>query len=295
MACTSLAVSMAGVGFNIQHDANHNALFRTRGSKRLTPANRALGWSMYALGASSSIWIRGHVHAHHSSTNVVGRDDDIELAPWGRLAPQQPRKPWHRFQHLYLWALYCFTAVAIMVADLITTVTRSVRGDRNGRRPSVGEYTVLLATKAAFVTAMVVVPLLLHPWWIVALGIGLTLAVVGVLLGVVFQLAHAVEEAEFRAADEPRECTWAEWQVRSTVDFCHGTGPVARFVTWYTGGLNHQTEHHLFPRVPHTAYPEIEPVVAEVCERYGVPHRVQPTLRQAIASHHRHLRRLGRA
>jgi hypothetical protein len=29
VACTSLAVSMAGVGFNIQHDANHNALFRT--------------------------------------------------------------------------------------------------------------------------------------------------------------------------------------------------------------------------------------------------------------------------
>jgi hypothetical protein len=46
--------------------------------------------------------------------------------------------------------------------------------------------------------------------------------------------------------------------------------------------------------VPHTAYPEIEPVVAEVCARYGVPHQVQPTLRQAIGSHYRHLRRLSR-
>lgn len=295
VACTSLAVSMAGVGFNIQHDANHNALFRTRGSKRLSAANRAVGWSMYALGASATQWIRGHVQVHHSATNVVGKDYDIELKPFGRLAPQQTRYPWHRFQHLYLWALYCFTAVSIMVADVIATVTESFTGDRHGKRPSVGDYTVLLATKAAFVFAMVVVPLLLHPWWIVTLGVAFTLAITGLLLGVVFQLAHTVEQATFRRGDEHAHGSWHEWQVRSTVDFCHGRGPVARLVTWYTGGLNYQTEHHLFPRVPHTAYPEILPVVQQVCTEFEVPHQVQPTLRQAIGSHYRHLRRLGRA
>jgi linoleoyl-CoA desaturase len=295
LACTSLAVSMAGVGFNIQHDANHNALFRTRGSKRLTVANRAVGWSMYAVGASASQWIKGHVNNHHSATNVVGKDDDIALEPLARLAPQQQRHPWHRFQHLYLWALYCFTAVSIMVADVIGTISQSVSGDRLGKRPTVGDYTVLALTKAAFVFAMVVVPLLLHPWWIVVLGISLTLSIAGLLLGVVFQLAHAVEQAEFRTADERPDMEWHEWQVRSTVDFCHGQGPVARLVTWYTGGLNYQTEHHLFPRVPHTAYPLILPVVQQVCEDFEVPHRVQPTLRRALGSHYRHLRRLGRA
>jgi linoleoyl-CoA desaturase len=295
LACTSLAVSMAGVGFNIQHDANHNALFRTQGSKRLSVANRAVGWSMYAVGASASQWIKGHVNVHHSSTNVVGKDDDIALQPFGRLAPQQRRYPWHRFQHLYLWALYCFTAVAIIIADIIGVISQSVSGDRLGKRPTVGDYTVLVATKAAFVFAMVIVPLLLHPWWIVLLGISLTLAIAGLLLGVVFQLAHAVEQAEFRTSDELPGVGWHEWQVRSTVDFCHGRGPVARMVTWYTGGLNYQTEHHLFPRVPHTAYPEILPVVQQVCDDFSVEHRVQPTLRQALGSHYRHLRHLGRA
>lgn len=295
IACISLALAMAGVGFNIQHDANHNALFPTGGSRRLSGANRAVGWSMYALGGSSRRWIAGHVHVHHSATNIVGRDDDIELAPFGRLAPQQPHRPWHRFQHLYLWAIYCFTAVAIMVADVASTITESIVGDRHGRRPSVAEYAELLATKAAFVAVMVGVPLLLHPWWIVVLGVSLTLAVTGLLLGVVFQLAHAVEGAEFRDDDDDTSVRWHEWQVRSTVDFCHGTGPVARLVTWYTGGLNHQTEHHLFPQVPHTAYPEIAPVVEEVCAEFQIPYRVQPTLRQAVASHYRHLRHLGRA
>ncbi len=295
LACTSLAVSMAAVGFNVQHDANHNALFHTGGTKRLSASNRAVGWSMYALGASSRQWIKGHVNVHHSATNVVGRDDDIELAPWARLAPQQARRRWHRCQHLYLWALYCFTAVAIIVADLIGIASQSIRGDRHGKRPSVGDYTVMLTTKAAFVFAMVVVPMLLHPWWIVALGIALTLAVSGLLLGVVFQLAHAVEQAEFSNSDERRICSWHEWQVRSTVDFCPGRGPVARIVTWYIGGLNYQTEHHLFPRVPHTAYPEIAVVVRSMCASHQIPHHVQRTLRAAIGSHYRHLRRLGRA
>ncbi|HEY6531592.1 MAG TPA: acyl-CoA desaturase [Acidimicrobiales bacterium] len=295
LACTSLAVSMAAVGFNIQHDANHNALFRTRGTKRLSTPNRAVGWSMYALGGSAAQWIKGHVNAHHSAPNVVGRDDDIELAPFARLAPQQARHPWHRCQHLYLWALYCFTSVAIMVADVATAASQTRAGDRQGNRPSVADYTVLLGTKAAFVVAMVVVPLLLHPWWIVLLGIALTLALSGLLLGVVFQLAHAVEQADFRRSDERLECTWHEWQVRSTVDFCHGQGPAARMVTWYTGGLNYQTEHHLFPRVPHTAYPDIAVVVGEVCTKYDIPHTVQGTLREAVASHYRHLRRLGQA
>ncbi|MCD9625687.1 fatty acid desaturase family protein [Rhabdothermincola salaria] len=295
LACASLALAMAGVGFNVQHDANHNALFRTKGSKRLTGANRAAGWSMYALGGSSKRWIDGHVYVHHAATNVVGRDDDIELAPFGRFAPQQARRPWHRFQHLYLWAVYCFTALAIMVADVASTVTESITGDRHGRRPTVLEYVELLATKAVFVFLMVGVPLLMHPWWIVLLGIALTLSVAGLLLGVVFQLAHVVEEAEFRQDGAENAIRWHEWQVRSTVDFCQGSGPVDRLVTWYTGGLNHQTEHHLFPQVPHTAYPVIAPAVREVCDAFEIPYRVQPTLRQAIASHYRHLRHLGRA
>jgi linoleoyl-CoA desaturase len=295
LACTSLAMSMAAVGFNIQHDANHNALFRTGGSKRLSAPNRAVGWSMYALGGSAAQWIKGHVHVHHAAPNVVGTDDDIALAPFARLAPQQTRYPWHRGQHLYLWALYCFTSVSIMVADIASAVSQAIAGDRNGNRPTIGDYAVLLTTKAAFVFAMVVVPLLLHPWWIVALGVALTLAISGLLLGVVFQLAHAVEHADFRHSDDGRECTWHEWQVRSTVDFCHGRGPAARMVTWYTGGLNYQTEHHLFPRVPHTAYPDIAAVVRGVCAKYDIPHQVQATLRDAVASHYRHLRRLGQA
>ena len=292
-ALTSLALAMAAVGFCIQHDANHNAFFKA-GSKRLSTANRAMGWSMYALGASAERWIDGHVLAHHSGTNIVGRDWDIELGPLARLAPSQRRRRWHRAQHLYLWPIYAFTAAGILVGDLASGLTEVVTGDRHGRRPTARSVGLLVASKMGFVAVMAGVPLALgRPWWAIALGAAWTLAIVGTLLGLVFQAAHVVTDAEFSDAALPESVRWHEWQVRSTVDFAHGHGPLQRALTWYIGGLNYQIEHHLFPRLPHTVYPQIAPVVAATCRAYGIPYRVAPSFRSAIGSHYRHLRAMS--
>lgn len=294
LACFSLALSMVAVGFNIQHDANHNAFFRVRGTRRLTMANRIAGLSLNAIGGSAKRWIEGHVHLHHSAPNVVGKDYDIELGIFARFAPSQRRRAWHAFQHLYVWVVYAFTSGSIIIGDVVGTVQESFTGDRKGKVPTVADYLLTLVSKGLFLVIMVVVPLLLHPWWIVLLGCLFVLAVSGFLLGIVFQLAHVVEEADFRESSDRAEMRWHEWQVRSSVDFCHGEGAVSRLFTWYAGGLNYQTEHHLFPALPHTLYPEIAPVVAATCADYGIRHQVQPTLRAAIRSHYRHVRDLGR-
>jgi linoleoyl-CoA desaturase len=80
-------------------------------------------------------------------------------------------------------------------------------------------------------------------------------------------------------------------QFETTVDFC----PRNKALTWLLGGLNYQIEHHLFPRLPHTLYPSIAPIVERNCLRHGVRYTVQPSLRAALGSHVRHLRELGRA
>ena len=297
LACTSLALSIGAVGFNIQHDANHNALFLTDGRKRLSVANRIAGMSIYAIGGNSKRWIEGHVRQHHVSTNIVGKDYDIELAPFARLAPTQRHRRWHVFQHLYVWVVYGFTTVSIVVGDVVGTIQDSISGDRKGRTPSAADYIVLIVSKTTFVVAMVVIPMLLHPWWIVVLGVIFVLGLSGFVLGTVFQLAHAVEEADFSdVSDSSNRATsrWHEWQVRTSVDFCQGDGPVARFVTWFAGGLNYQTEHHLFPTFPHTVYPAIAPIVAETCADFDIPYHVHPTLRAALRSHYRHVREMSR-
>ena len=290
-AAASLSLAFAAVGFNIQHDANHNAFFAAR-TKRLTRANRIVGWSMFIVGADANRWIYRHNTLHHGSPNVVGIDSDINLGPLARFAPFQRRYFWHRYQHIYLWALYCFTVLEIMFNDVATLVgaSRKVRASRS----RLSDATVAILTKVAFIAVMLGLPMLTHPFWVVAVGAVAVMFAVGLLLGVVFQSAHVVEGAEFAEAGSRPPYQWHEWQVRSSLDFSHGSGPLSRLFRWYAGGLDHQTEHHLFPRVPHTAYPLIAPVVSAVCEQYDIPRHVQPSFHAAVASHFRHLRAMGR-
>ena len=160
-------------------------------------------------------------------------------------------------------------------------------------RPRARELSLLLLGKAAFVGWIFALPLLAgHSVLTVVAIYALCALVTGISLSVVFQLAHCVEEAEFLApppTGEKMGRAWAEHQLSTTVDFAPGN----RLITWYVGGLNYQVEHHLFPRVSHVHYPALAPIVQRTCEEFGVSYRVHAKFFGALASHIRHLRRLG--
>ena len=284
----SLLVGTMLVAFCVMHDANHGAYFRKR---RL---NHLLGWSAdVALGISSYAWRVKHNVAHHTYTNVDGYDADITQMPMARLAPVQPRRPWYRFQHLYIWPLYSLMVLRWQTAGDIAALRRGSIGQSPLRLPRGWDLVGLLAGKAIFVTWALVVPLLVYPWWLAVGGYVAFAMILGLVTATTFQLAHCVEEADFAAPSDlvGRRREWAVHEVETTVNFC----PRNRVLAWTLGGLNYQIEHHLFPRVPHTHYPRIAEIVARNCKRHGIRHTAHPTLRAALRSHHRHLRELGRS
>jgi fatty acid desaturase len=100
-----LVVAVVATATSVTHDSNHGALAC---SARF---NRLLGYSADLIGASSWLWRYKHSHLHHGNTKVVGADSDISQAPFARLAPEQPWRPWHRYKYLYLWFLCGFVAI----------------------------------------------------------------------------------------------------------------------------------------------------------------------------------------
>ena len=138
--------------------------------------------------------------------------------------------------------------------------------------------------------------MLLHKWWEVLGVYGLAAFVSGVVLSVVFQLAHCVEEASFPVpvpADgggEKLQNEWAIHQVETTVDFARGN----RFLCWFLGGLNFQIEHHLFHKISHVHYPALSKVVEEACREFGIVYAEHRTFLQAVGSHFRFLVKMGR-
>jgi linoleoyl-CoA desaturase len=150
------------------------------------------------------------------------------------------------------------------------------------------------AGKLVFVVIMFVLPLLIFPWWQVLIGFFIVMLVVGLVMGVVFQLAHINGDVEFpEPVGSPQhiENEFAVHQVVTTADFA----PKNWLLNFYIGGLNYQIEHHLLPHICHLNYPRLAPIVRATCEEFGIRYMCYPTWREAFACHLRELQQLGRA
>ncbi len=288
LLAASLGAAMAAVGFNITHDANHDSFSRNKW------VNLVMSHTMDLIGGSSYVWRIKHNVIHHTYTNIAGLDDDINLYPWGRLAPGQRRLKLHRIQTFYIWPLYGMLGIKWHFDDVLTAITGKVSGQKI-RRPDGMELACLVIGKALFFGWALVLPMVAgHAWWAVLLTYLFTEFVMGVVMSLTFQLAHCVEEAQFfpppLTADEGKFQSWARHQIETTVDFA----PRNFFLTWYMGGLNYQIEHHLFPRISHIHYPKIAPIVRQVSAEFGVRYTAHRSFVRALFSHVRWLHRMGR-
>lgn len=284
LLAVSLGLALAGIGFNVMHDANH-------GSYSDDPrVNGALAFTSDLLGASSWLWRQKHNVLHHTYANVAGMDPDVEAGTFMRLEPTQPRRPWHRLQHVYAWPLYgVFMVKWWFLDELRELATGRIQG-HPFPRPRGGDLALLVLGKVLFLAWAVVIPVAVHPTWAIVPFWLLAAGTLGLVLASVFQLAHCVVDADFVAPDAGQiPGDWAAHQVSATVDFARGS----RLLAWYLGGLNFQVEHHLFPKICHVHFPDLAPIVEATCREHGLRYRAQPTLRKALAGNVRWLKIMG--
>jgi linoleoyl-CoA desaturase len=284
-----LVIALIATGTSVMHDANHGAF---GASQRL---NRTLGYSADVLGASSWLWRQKHNVIHHGNTNVVGVDTDIEQMPFARLAPGQPWKWWHRYQHIYIWALYGFLTVQwVLFADVASLLTGKIGSQPMRRRPRRRDVALLLLGKVIHVAWAIALPLAFHRWWVVLAFYFASSWLVGFVLAVFFQLAHCVDVTAFVVPVTPRTGEqFAIHQLRTTADV-HFRTVLGRPVAWLMGGLHHQVVHHLAPGLPHTAYAAMGDRIRRLCATRDVEYHVHSSGWAALRAHGRWLRLMGR-
>ena len=288
LICIVLGSSLASIGFNIMHDANH-------GSYSTRPwLNDLLGLSLNALGASSFFWKQKHNIIHHTYTNVDGLDDDIAKSPIIRQCTSQKWVPAHKIQYLYLLPVYSLSTIFwIFIMDFKKYFSGKIY-TTDAWTMTAKNRIVFWVTKLLYVVFYIVVPILV--WGFISWAVGFLIlnAVMGLILSLVFQLAHVVENTEFEhvALDETKhvETAWAEHQMKTTSNFAMNN----KLISWYVGGLNFQVEHHLFPKISHVHYPAISKIVMAKCAEYHVPYNYYKTMFGAVASHFRVMKDLGK-
>ncbi len=282
-----MGIGMAGIGFSVSHDALHGA-YSSNNS-----VNRVLGFSFDLLGANGYIWKITHNIIHHTYTNIHGHDEDLEVAEFIRLSPHSEYKMIHRFQHILAFFAYSMaTLFWVFIKDYKNFLKPNI-GPYNNKNHPLSEWIILIITKGIYYTYMLILPLvLLNITWIhLLIGFVTLHLTAGLILGIIFQLAHVVEETDHPLPDEDNMIDehWMIHEMVTTNNFARKN----KALCWFVGGLNFQIEHHLFPKVCSIHYPAISHIVEKTAAEYNIPYNQHDTFFEAIASHYRTLKKFG--
>lgn len=282
-----MSFGMAGIGLSIMHDANHGAYSKS------SKLNNRLGLLLNWVGGYGLNWKVQHNKLHHSYTNIDGFDEDI-INKIMRFSPHQKWKKYHKFQIIYGPLAYGLATIYWFVAKDFEAFVKYKKADlytkKELKKNILGE---ILFVKIMYLTATVILPMIMLDiaWWRTLLFFFMMHYIGGLVLTLVFQPAHVIEETDFFVPDGlgSVENNWAIHQLKTTSNFARKN----KFLTWFIGGLNHQVEHHLFPNICHIHYPKLAPIIKETAEEYGIPYLEHKTFIGAIASHFKLIAKLG--
>jgi linoleoyl-CoA desaturase len=269
---------------NIAHDSNHNAI------SSVPSVNKLLNYVFDVCGISSYMWRILHHRGHHSCINLQGEDDALTGRGIFRFTPHEPRRPVHRFQHIYGLFFYAlFSLDYVFVRDFEAFFFPTHDYLKRTRHP-VREYVVLFVGKGLYLTYMLVLPVAVlgKSFLLVALSFVMVHLIIGMTVSLVFQTTHTVDTTYFPA--DRSEFDNGVYHIFATTADYATENPV---VGWLTGGLNHHIAHHLCPFVCHTHYAPLTRIVKQTAEEFGVPYRQHPTMTRAIWHHLILLKQLG--
>lgn len=282
-----MGIGMSGIGMNVMHDANHGSV-----SKKGW-VNQFFANSMVLLSGYSLTWKIQHNHLHHTYTNVHGLDDDIETEGLLRLHPNDKWKKLHKYQHIYgLFVYGLLTLNWAAMKDFKQLQRYNKEGLLEKHNSQLGmEIWKLIGVKILYFMVFIGLPLFAgYSILSTLLGFVLMHFIAGVVLSVIFQLAHILPETTHPDMETGKERGWHVHQLLTTANFSMDSP----FMTFFTGGLNFQVEHHLFPHICHVHYPALSSIVKQTAQEFEVPYNSHPSFMKAVSAHMTFLKEMGK-
>ncbi|KAM7086417.1 fatty acid desaturase 3 [Molossus nigricans] len=257
VAALILAISQSQT-WCLQHDLGHTSVFRESWWNHLGQQ-----FVMGQLKGFSAHWWNFRHFQHHAKPNIFHKDPDVTLAPiflLGESSVEYGRKkrrylPYNH-QHLYFFLIGppLLTLVNFEVENLAYMLMCMQWRD--------------LLWAASFYTRFF---LSYIPFYSVS-GVLLLFVAVRVLESHWFvwvtQMNHIPKEI-----GHEKHRDWTSSQLAATCNV-----EPSLLTTWFTGHLNFQIEHHLFPTMPRHSYHRVAPLVRALCAKHGLTYEVKPFL-----------------
>ena len=288
--CILLGFNLAAIGFNVMHDGAHGSY----SSKKWV--NEIMAYSLNLMGGCTYLWRVKHNINHHTFTNIDEHDEDIDIRPLMRTHESQKKRWFHKYQHIYWVLLYGLSYVSFVYGKNFKEYFSGKIAGGNMKKMNLKEHFIFWISKITYFCIFIIIPILTLGLAKALIGYIILSWVCGFVLGIIFQLAHVVEDCDFpiptqgiKEGSKKINEEWTIHQLATTANF----STKSKIISWFVGGLNFQVEHHLFPRVSHIHYPELSKIVKEVCLQFNIRYNEYPTLLSAVRSHVRYLKVVG--
>eukprot|EP00184_Porphyridium_aerugineum_P004011 CAMPEP_0184707480 /NCGR_PEP_ID=MMETSP0313-20130426/37291_1 /TAXON_ID=2792 /ORGANISM="Porphyridium aerugineum, Strain SAG 1380-2" /LENGTH=489 /DNA_ID=CAMNT_0027169055 /DNA_START=171 /DNA_END=1640 /DNA_ORIENTATION=- len=271
MASTILAALLLGLFWQqcgwLAHDFLHHQVFQNRLFNNIA----GLFVGNIFQGFSVSWWKMKHNH-HHAAPNVTetvaGGDPDIHTYPlllWSEKLIEgsaEEIKSLPRFlvtnQKIFYWPILCCARVSWVIQSLLFQVAPTWNFVGGNAWRSL-EILCLFLHHAIYIWLVAQIPTI--PQKLVFMV--LSQATGGLFIGVVFTVGH--NAMEILTPEEMKDTDFIRMQLVTTRNI-----DPSPFNIWFSGGLSHQVEHHIWPSLPRHSLPKAREIVMAFCDKYGL-------------------------
>jgi fatty acid desaturase len=303
-----IAAVLHGVGRAIciiqpTHATSHYAMFRSVWLNQW-----AYRISMAVSGSSPAQWTTKHIINHHVETNLCPTDDDT-MYPIKRILHEFPRLFFHKYQHIYIWLVYPYTTILWHFSNLAKLALGAARGQMyegiaKVSQETSGDWVETAMTLFFFTFFRLLLPFLCLPFTTAAAVFLLSEWTCSTWFALQFAVSHEVDECveheksvlDTLKANEAKGIVnqgglvdWGAHQVRAS----HNYSADSLLSLHFSGGLNLQIEHHLFPSIHYTHYPALSKIVQQTCKEFNLPYTLSPSMMGAVTKHYHQLKKMG--
>ncbi len=179
-----MGINLAVLGFNVMHEGGHQSF------SKYNWLNSVAAYFLNALGGNTHYWKVKHNINHHTFTNIAGIDSDINVEPFMRLHPNQPKHGAHRYQHIYWFVLYGISYMAwVFYEDFAKYFSRKIVANMAPKSLPAKEQIVFWITKVSYTFIYLVLPIILIGWLKALVGFVIVTFVCGLFISVVFRIS----------------------------------------------------------------------------------------------------------
>ncbi|XP_023146448.2 acyl-CoA 6-desaturase isoform X1 [Amphiprion ocellaris] len=250
-----LATAQSQAGW-LQHDFGHLSVFKKSSWNHILQ-KFIIG---HLKGASANWWNHRHFQ-HHAKPNIFSKDPDVNMLHVFVLGATQPVEygikkikymPYHRqHQYFFLVGPPLLIPVYFHIQIMHTMISRRDWVDLAWSMSYYLRYFSCYVPLYGLFGSLVLISFVrfLESHWFVW----------------VTQMNHLPMDI-----DHEKRQDWLTMQLQATCNIEQSV-----FNDWFSGHLNFQIEHHLFPTMPRHNYHLVAPLVRDLCDKHGVPYQMK--------------------